>query len=74
MTTPKFQDGTESAVLCPTCNPPRKLIVRSNKHTGSQFLGCPNYPVCDHTQAIPESWIMRAQGQPDLFSTSKEHS
>jgi ssDNA-binding Zn-finger/Zn-ribbon topoisomerase 1 len=65
---PKFLENTESAVLCPECNPPRKLIVKTNQHNGSQFLGCPNYPDCHHTQPIPEEWVMRMEGQRDLFS------
>jgi ssDNA-binding Zn-finger/Zn-ribbon topoisomerase 1 len=64
---PKFVDNTESEILCPVCNPPRKLIVKSNRTNDNQFLGCPNYPACTHTQGIPEEWIMRASGQPTLF-------
>lgn len=63
----KFQDNTEADIYCPNCVPPRKLIVKTNRHTDHQFLGCPNYPECNHTRPIPEAWIMRAQGQPGLF-------
>ncbi len=63
----KFEENTESDILCPNCNPPRKLIVKTNKVNGGQFLGCPNYPACDYTRGIPEEWIMRASGQPSLF-------
>ena len=63
----KFEENTESDILCPTCVPPRKLVVKTNKLNGGQFLGCPNYPNCNHTRGIPEAWIMRAQGQTGLF-------
>lgn len=63
----KFVENTESDILCPQCNPPRKLIVKTNRHTDHQFLGCPNYPECNYTRGIPEEWIMRASGQPSLF-------
>lgn len=63
----KFVENTESDILCPQCNPPRKLIVKTNRFTDHQFLGCPNYPECKYTRSIPEEWIMRANGQPSLF-------
>jgi ssDNA-binding Zn-finger/Zn-ribbon topoisomerase 1 len=63
----KFVENTESDILCPQCNPPRKLIVKTNRNNGNQFLGCPNYPDCKYTRGIPEEWIMRANGQPSLF-------
>lgn len=65
--TVKFEENTESDILCPHCNPPRKLIVKTNKQNGGQFLGCPNYPNCNHTREIPEAWKMRAAGQVGLF-------
>jgi len=66
----KFPDNTESDLRCPRCE--RKLIVKTNRHTDHQFLGCPNYPECDYTRGIPEEWIMRAQGQPGLFDEVKQ--
>lgn len=63
----KFVENTESDILCPQCDPPRKLIVKTNRHTDHQFLGCPNYPECNFTRGIPEEWVMRANGQPSLF-------
>lgn len=63
----KFKDNTEADIYCPECVPLRKLIVKTNRHTGNQFLGCPNWPECEYTRAIPEAWIMRAQGQQTLF-------
>lgn len=66
---PKFIENTESSVLCPQCTPPRKLTVKTNRATGHQFLGCPNYPECTYTRGIPEEWLMRAAGQAGLFDT-----
>jgi ssDNA-binding Zn-finger/Zn-ribbon topoisomerase 1 len=64
---PVFEENFESEILCPNCIQPPKLIVKTNRKTGSQFLGCPNFPECNYTHEIPEAWIMRAQGQPALF-------
>jgi ssDNA-binding Zn-finger/Zn-ribbon topoisomerase 1 len=68
----KFQENTESDIACPHCVPPRRLIVKTNKINGGQFLGCPNYPTCDYTRPIPEEWVMRANGQPTLFDVDSE--
>ena len=65
--TAKFLENTESDIICPDCVPVRKLIVKTNKHTEHQFLGCPNYPGCTYTRGIPEEWKMRAAGQAGLF-------
>lgn len=65
--THKFEENTEAEITCPNCTPPVKLIVKTNRNTDHQFLGCPNWPDCNHTQGIPESWIMRVNGQPQLF-------
>jgi len=52
---------------CPECKPLVKLIVKTNRHNGNQFLGCPNYPVCMYTCEIPEDVRMRQAGQAGLF-------
>jgi len=64
----QFEDGKESEIVCPNCQDSPKLIVRTNRSNGNQFLGCPNWPECNFTRGIPEEWIMRAQGQQELFS------
>lgn len=60
-----------STISCPNClemsRGDVKLIVRTNKENGTQFLGCPNYPACDFTQPIREETRMRLQGQKELF-------
>lgn len=63
----KLQDGLEVEISCPECRHDTQLIVRTNRHTGNQFLGCPNYPDCRHTRGIPESIRLRLAGQPQLF-------
>lgn len=65
MTTPKFLNGIESNVSCPLCG--EKLVVRTNHKTTHQFLGCPRWPECDGKADIPEAWIMRVKGQPQLL-------
>jgi ssDNA-binding Zn-finger/Zn-ribbon topoisomerase 1 len=60
-------DHQPSGKSCPSCGPAVSLIVRTNHETGSQFLGCPNYPDCRHTEPIPESVRMTLHGQPTLF-------
>lgn len=60
-----FRDGLSSLVTCPECV--ETLIVKTDPTTEKQFLGCPNAPECQYTADIPESMIMRALGQPELF-------
>ena len=68
----KIKNGTEVSITCPECeNKPFpamvKLIVRTNSITDEQFLGCPNYPACRHTQPLSESIRMRLLGHSTLF-------
>ena len=63
----RFEDRTESEIVCPNCVPVVKLIVRSNRTNDGQFLGCPNWPDCGQTRAIPQAWYMAVSGQPRLF-------
>lgn len=60
-------NGKEVELVCPKCVPPPKLVMRTNRQNGSQFLGCQNYPMCNFTMEIPEHIRLRAQGQPTLF-------
>ena len=50
---------------CPNCS--ATLIVKTNRETESQFLGCPNYPTCNYTTAITEAMRMELAGEPKLF-------
>ena len=61
-----FVDGSSGEVWCPRCVPTVRMVVRTNKQSGAQFLGCPNWPECAETREIPESWRMRALGQQEL--------
>lgn len=50
--------------VCPECGWP--LVVRRNRHTDSEFLGCSQFPECRYTEGIPE-WIrLVAQGAAQL--------
>lgn len=62
---PKFENNLQTSIPCGDCD--KKLIVKTNRATGSQFLGCPDWPECLYTRPIPESWIMRVNGQEELL-------
>lgn len=66
-----LRDNSETEILCPNCTPPRRLIVKTNRFTAHQFLGCPNWPDCNYTRSVPESLLMRASGQKTLFDGSQ---
>lgn len=38
------------AVTCPRCN--ANMVVRTNRNTGQQFMGCWNFPSCRGTREI----------------------
>lgn len=59
--------NSEVSAYCPECKPLVKLIVKENRHSGHQFLGCPNWPQCNYTREIPEEIKMRQAGQKGLF-------
>lgn len=61
----KFEVGKKTDIPCPDCGQP--LVVRENRETGNQFLGCSTWPECDYARKIPEEWKMRATGQSGLF-------
>ena len=65
MKRPKLVNGMITPLRCPDCG--GHLIIREVRATGNQFLGCENYPECRYTRAIPEDWMMRLEGQPELF-------
>jgi len=71
MTGKKLPTGMCVNVFCPRCVPRVKLVVRTNRANGSQFLGCPNWPECKHTQAIPEDLIMKLHGATPLPGFSR---
>ena len=63
----ELKKGQEVHIGCPNCGIATRLIVRVNKSNGGQFLGCPNWPKCSHTQNIPDHILMEALGAPKLF-------
>lgn len=62
-----FENNKKTDIPCPDCGPSFKLVVKTNRENGNQFLGCVNYPVCSYTRGIPEEWKLRAAGQQGLF-------
>jgi len=60
-------ENSEVEKYCPNqAHPAVKLVVKTNRKTGYQFLGCPLWPYCAHTENIPEEIKMRASGHPTL--------
>ena len=52
---------------CPNCGIAHLLVIRTNRTTQEQFLGCPNWPECRYTEPLPEDVRLRAAGQIGLF-------
>ena len=49
-------------IACPDCGKP--MVVRVNRETGAEFLGCSQWPKCTATQPLPAYVHMaRAGGQ-----------
>lgn len=63
----KLPDGQLTNKACPNCGPSTQLVIRTNKVNGLNFLACPNFPTCKHTENVPEDMKMRLSGQPSLF-------
>ena len=55
---------------CPRCD--SDLIIRINKESQIQFVGCSQWPQCEYTTEIPESLRLRLMGAETLpgFSDS----
>ena len=56
--------STEVAINCPACG--QRLLVRTNKETQQDFLGCSEWPECEHTETLPHDIRMRRAGAPLL--------
>ncbi len=63
----KIDQRVKIEKYCPACGSGTKLVVRTNRKSDSQFLGCENFPICTHTEKIPESMYMEAAGQKRLL-------
>lgn len=65
------QAGREMKIHCPQCASSGRgqvyLVVRTNRKTQTDFLGCPEWPECSYTAQMPEYVKMMASGQPTLF-------
>ena len=55
---------------CPDCG--RPLVERTNRATGTSFLGCPRWPECKHTEPLPEALRLRRAGVRDMFADMDE--
>lgn len=51
-------------VTCPACGKP--MVVRVNRSTDEEFLGCSEWPKCKETRPMPEDVKMRLAGAPTL--------
>ena len=43
--------STDESLVCPSCKE-GKLLLRTNKASGQEFMGCSRYPTCKYTQKI----------------------
>lgn len=59
-----MKHAIEITKRCPECG--GELLIRTNRQTDSQFIGCTGWPECTHTEPLPESLKMRLAGHPVL--------
>jgi ssDNA-binding Zn-finger/Zn-ribbon topoisomerase 1 len=52
---------------CPECGVGTLLVIKRNRTTGEEFLGCPRWPNCTYAEPLPETIKLRRQGQKDMF-------
>jgi ssDNA-binding Zn-finger/Zn-ribbon topoisomerase 1 len=53
---------TNLHVSCPLCG--HEMVVRINRETGTEFMGCSQFPKCPATQPLPAYvYVARAGGQ-----------
>ncbi len=53
-------------VRCPLPSCGGVMVLRMNRATGAEFMGCDQYPICVETMDIPEGVKLRAAGAPEL--------
>ena len=68
----ELKPGKRLEISCPECGVGSSLVVRQNRETQEYFLGCSNYPQCEHSQNLPEEMRLRALGQRGLFDEQEE--
>ncbi len=56
--------GGKTTKICPECG--HDLVIRKNKATKEQFLGCSQWPECTHTEPLPEDVMLRLRGAKTL--------
>ena len=49
---------------CPQCSKP--LVIRRNKKTDKEFLGCEQWPDCTYTEPLPAYIEMKRAGAQTL--------
>ena len=52
-------------VYCRECG--CEMVMRQNRLDRDFFLGCHRFPACTWTEPLPESLLMQAAGQQELF-------
>lgn len=56
--------ATPIAKPCPACG--SNLVVRQNRATGQEFLGCSQYPTCTHSEPLTAYQELLRGGAPQL--------
>jgi ssDNA-binding Zn-finger/Zn-ribbon topoisomerase 1 len=56
--------GEPTGHVCPDCGEP--LVIRLNRSTETEFLGCSTYPECRFTTPVPADLVMRRAGAKPL--------
>lgn len=58
-TTTKTRPG-DTIISCADCGQP--MVVRTQRETGHEFLGCSTWPQCEHTEPLPEWFRLKRAG------------
>ena len=66
-----LHDGQSVERCCPD-HPVERLVVRRNRATDTQFLGCPLWPACNYTTPIPADILMRALAHTGIIALIDE--
>lgn len=56
----------ESIGIKKTCPDGHAMVIRQNRETGEDFLGCSKWSHCQHTEPLPESLKLRMAGAKTL--------
>jgi len=58
-------EGLDVGVACPECG--GDMLVRTVHSNSHQFLGCSNYPACEHTEPIPTTLLIADELELDRW-------